>query len=65
MVSAKQLAHSKIYRQLRSRAMNPTYRFTTSTEEFSLGEVAAPIIVFGDMGRAVVERELMEYFFRE
>jgi len=61
--TAKQLAHSKIYRQLESRATNPNYTFSASTEEFSLGEVAAPIIVFGDMEAGTVSRELVEYFF--
>ena len=62
-VTAKQLAHSKIFRQLESRATNPNYTFGASTEEFSLGEVAAPIIVFGDLTTATVRRDLMEYFF--
>lgn len=65
IITAKQLAHSKIYRQLESRSTNPEYRFTESTEEFSLGEVAAPIIVFGDMAAGTVERSKVEYFFRE
>jgi len=62
-VTAKQLAHSKIYRQLVSRAENEDYTFTASTEEFSLGEVAAPIIAFGDTDAGTVEKDLMVYFF--
>ncbi|KAH4153790.1 hypothetical protein HBI81_217960 [Parastagonospora nodorum] len=62
-VTAEQLAHSKLFRQIESRASNPCYKFTASTEEFSLGEVAAPIIAFGDMGAGTVDRALMEYFF--
>lgn len=62
-VTAKQLAHSKIYRQLVSRAENGNYTFTASTEEFSLGEVAAPIIAFGDVKTGTVSRDLMVYFF--
>lgn len=64
-VTAEQLANSKIYRQLESRATNPDYTFSASTEEFSLGEVAAPIIVFGDMESGTVSRDLVEYFFGE
>src|SRR5690242_8305853 len=62
-VSAKQLANSKIYRQLVSRAENDNYKFTASTEEFSLGEVAAPIIAFGDTNEGTVPKSLMVYFF--
>jgi hypothetical protein len=63
VVSAEQLAHSKIFRQLVSRAENPDYTFSASTEEFSLGEVAAPIIAFGDTKAGTVPKELMVYFF--
>jgi hypothetical protein len=62
-VTVKQLAHSKLFRQLESRASNLSYTFSASTEEFSLGEVAAPIIAFGDMTAGTVERSLMQYFF--
>lgn len=62
-ITAKQLAHSKIYRQLQSRATNSNYTFSASTEEFSLGEVAAPIIVFGDLNSSTVRRDLVEFFF--
>jgi hypothetical protein len=64
-VTAKQLAHSKIFRQIQSRASNPDYAFSALTEEFSLGEIAAPIIAFGDMVTGTVDRALMEYFFGE
>lgn len=64
-VTAQQLAHSKIYRQLVSRAENKGYTFSASTEEFSLGEVAAPIIAFGDTKTGTVARDLMVYFFGE
>lgn len=57
------LANSKLARQIRSRATNPTYTFPEMTEEFSLGEVAAPIIAFGDMESGTVNRSLVEYFF--
>jgi hypothetical protein len=62
-LTAQMLANSKIARQIVSRAFNPNYTFTASTEQFSLGEVAAPIIVFGDMDKGEVDRELVEYFF--
>lgn len=65
VVTAEQLAHSKIYRQLVSRSENEDYTFTASVEEFSLGEVAAPIIAFGDVKAGTVSRELMVYFFGE
>lgn len=57
------LANGKIFRQVISRADNPEYTFTSTTEAFSLGEVAAPIIVFGDHPSATVDRALVEYFF--
>ncbi|KAF3046289.1 hypothetical protein E8E11_005107 [Didymella keratinophila] len=49
--------------QLVSRAENANYAFTASTEEFSLGEVAAPIIAFGDTDVGTVKRDLVVYFF--
>jgi hypothetical protein len=57
------LANGKIFRQLQSKASNPNYKFTPTTEQFSLGEVAAPIIVFGDLQSATVNRTLVEYIF--
>lgn len=65
VLDAKMLANGKLFRQIESRAYNPNYTFTTTTEEFSLGEVAAPIIVFGDMQAGTVERDRVEYFFGE
>ncbi|KAF2254655.1 Cloroperoxidase [Trematosphaeria pertusa] len=64
-LTADMLANGKIARQIESKAFNPNYTFTATTEQFSLGEVAAPIIVFGDMQSGTVERELVEYFFAE
>ncbi|VUC32452.1 unnamed protein product [Clonostachys rosea] len=63
MITAKMLANSKLARQIESRAFNPTYRFTADTENFSLGEIAAPIIAFGDMSLGEVNRTLVDYFF--
>lgn len=46
-----------------SRSENDNYTFSASTEEFSLGEVAAPIIAFGDTNAGTVPKNLMVYFF--
>lgn len=59
------LANSKLIRQIDSRATNPNYTFTASNENFSLGEVAAPIIAFGNLQNGTVNRTLVEFFFRE
>ncbi|PYH44730.1 peroxidase family protein [Aspergillus saccharolyticus JOP 1030-1] len=63
ILDATMLANSKLARQITSRATNPTYTFTAKTEEFSLGEVAAPIIVFGNLTAGTVRRDLVKYFF--
>jgi hypothetical protein len=57
------LANSKIFRQIESRATNPNYSFTASNEQFSLGEVAAPAIVFGNILTGTVNRTLVKFFF--
>ncbi|KAI1376432.1 glycosyl hydrolase family 61-domain-containing protein [Hypoxylon crocopeplum] len=62
-LDANMLANGKIARQISSKAFNPTYRFTSVTEQFSLGEVAAPVIAFGDVYDITVDRALVEYFF--
>lgn len=59
------MANAKIARQIESKAFNPEYHFTESVENFSLGEMAAPFIAFGDLEEATVNRTLVEYFFRE
>jgi hypothetical protein len=59
------LANGKIARQLASKSTNPNYTFTSTNEAFSLGEVAAPIIVFGDLPSAAVNKSLVEFFFGE
>ncbi|OHW98918.1 hypothetical protein CSPAE12_02307 [Colletotrichum incanum] len=63
ILDADQLANSKIARQINSKAFNPNYTFTASVENFSLGEIAAPIIAFGDMSAGTVNKTLVEYFF--
>ena len=62
-ITPEMLANSKLARQVASRSSNPTYVFTADMEQFSIGEVAAPIIVFGDVGEGTVPRGLVEYFF--
>lgn len=65
ILDVNMLANSKLARQLHSKAYNPEYTFTSSTEAASLAEVAAPIIVFGDHESATVQRSMVEYFFRK
>lgn len=65
MLTVEMLANSKLARQISSRAFNPNYKFTANTEQFSLGELAAPVIAFGDMSAGTVNRTLVEYFFCE
>lgn len=62
-MTATMLANSKMARQLASKSFNPDYVFTSTTEQFSLGELSAPIIAFGDMIEGLVARDLVEYFF--
>ncbi|KAH8892745.1 Cloroperoxidase [Thozetella sp. PMI_491] len=63
-LDANMLANGKVARQIESKAFNPNYTFTSNTEQFSLGEVAAPVIAFGDMETVHVNRTLVEYFFQ-
>ncbi|KAI1421482.1 Chloroperoxidase [Xylaria sp. FL1777] len=63
IITADMLANAKVARQLSSKAWNPTYVFTLVTEEFSLGEVVAPVIAFGDVDTVTVNKTLVEYFF--
>ncbi|KLU90169.1 hypothetical protein MAPG_09135 [Magnaporthiopsis poae ATCC 64411] len=64
VITAAHMANAKISRQIDSKAFNPEYRFTDTIESFSLGEMAAPFIAFGDIEAAVVNRTLVEYFFQ-
>ncbi|KAI1139076.1 Cloroperoxidase [Hypoxylon sp. FL0543] len=63
VLDAAMLANGKVARQLNSKAFNPNYTFTSKIEAFSLGEVSAPIVAFGDLQAATVNRTLVEYFF--
>lgn len=63
VLDANMLANGKVARQVSSKAFNPNYTFTSTIEQFSLGEVIAPIVAFGDVDLAMVNRTLVEYFF--
>lgn len=65
VLDANMLANGKLARQIASKSKNPDYTFTSTTEAFSLGEVGAPIIVFGDLESATVEKKLVDFFFGE
>ncbi|CAG8948990.1 hypothetical protein HYFRA_00002118 [Hymenoscyphus fraxineus] len=56
------MANAKIQRQLTSKATNPEYRFTDHIENFSLGEIAAPFLVFGDIKARTVDRDTVISF---
>ncbi|KAG9231169.1 Peroxidase, family 2-domain-containing protein [Amylocarpus encephaloides] len=62
-LDANMLAMGKLARQVASKAFNPEYKFTSTTEAFSLGELAAPILMFGDHAAATVDRAMVEFFF--
>ncbi|KAI5204441.1 Cloroperoxidase [Aureobasidium subglaciale] len=64
-LTANMLTNSKLARMIESRAFNPNYTFTKNNENFSLGEVAAPFIAFGDTTAVTVPRDLVMYFFGE
>ncbi|KAI1087167.1 Cloroperoxidase [Rostrohypoxylon terebratum] len=64
ILDADMLANSKVARQLTSKAFNPNYTFTSRINDFSLGEVIAPIVAFGDLQEAKVNKTLVEYWIR-
>lgn len=65
LLTAEQLANGKLARQVTSRSTNPTYTFTAGMEQFSLGEVSAPIIAFGELTNFTTNRTLVEYWIGE
>lgn len=65
VLDANMLANGKLARQLASKSKNPEYTFTKNTEQFSLGEIGAPIVAFGDFESATVEKNLVDFFFGE
>ncbi|KAI1204744.1 Cloroperoxidase [Annulohypoxylon truncatum] len=64
ILDANMIANSKVARQVTSRATNPNYTFTSRMNDFSLGEVIAPFVAFGDVQAAKVNRTLVEYWIR-
>lgn len=65
LMTAEHLTNGKLARQVNSRALNPEYTFTTTMEQFSLGEVSAPIVAFGSFETYTTNRTLVEYWIRE
>lgn len=63
VLDANQLAMAKVGQQAISRSRNPEYTFTSTTEPFSLGELAAPILIFGDIDAGTVKKDLVVSFF--
>ncbi|APA10583.1 hypothetical protein SS1G_12609 [Sclerotinia sclerotiorum 1980 UF-70] len=59
-LTAQHLIDGKIFRQIVSRTTNPNYTFTSTTQAFSLGEMAAPIVAFGDKNALTANRTLVE-----
>jgi hypothetical protein len=64
-ITATMLANGKMARQLASKAFNSEYSFTSTNEAFSLGEMAAPILIFGDIAAGTVRKDLVLSFFRK
>jgi hypothetical protein len=62
-ITADMLANGKVFRQIISKGFKPNCTFTSSMEQFNLGRVTAPILVFGDHPSATVNRTLVKYFF--
>lgn len=62
LITAEHLANGKLARQLTSRSTNPEYTFTSTTESFSLGEVSAPIVAFGDLTTYTTNRTFVTYW---
>lgn len=62
-ITAEHIGNSKLARMLQSKATNPEYKFTNTTEAFSIGEILAPFIAFGDADNVTVARNLVVYFF--
>lgn len=63
LITREMLTNSKVSRQLQSRATNPTYNFSSTVDAFSLGELLAPIVAFGDKAEATTNRTFMVHFF--
>ncbi|KAL4789164.1 Peroxidase, family 2-domain-containing protein [Aspergillus venezuelensis] len=63
IVTLQNLANAKLARQVHSKAFNPTYTYTETTESTSYNEMGFPVIAFGDMEKGTVNRDYVEYFF--
>ncbi|ESZ93716.1 hypothetical protein SBOR_5901 [Sclerotinia borealis F-4128] len=59
-LTAQHLIDGKMFRQIVSRSTNPNYTFSATTQQFSLGEMAAPIVAFGDKYVVTANRTLVE-----
>lgn len=62
-LDANQIAMGKVFRQVVSKSTNPEYKFTANVENFSLGEMAAPILIFGDIAAGTTPRDQIISFF--
>ncbi|KAL4879238.1 Chloroperoxidase [Aspergillus karnatakaensis] len=61
-VTTTMLANSKIARQLDSKAFNPEYTYPESVDTASLSEIGGPILVFGDIEKGTIDRDVIENF---
>jgi hypothetical protein len=57
-------ANARLARVLTSNATNPTFSLNKLGTQFSFGETAAYILVFGDKVTGTVKKSWVEYFFR-
>jgi hypothetical protein len=57
------IANSKIARQIKSKAFNPTYYYPERIETLALGEMAAPFVTLGDKENVLMDRAIFEYLF--
>ncbi|KAG8628359.1 hypothetical protein KVT40_004232 [Elsinoe batatas] len=64
LIDRQQMANSRLYRQVLSKAYNPTYLFDAKTEGLSLGEGASAFLAFGDLDNITVRKDWTEYLFR-
>jgi hypothetical protein len=62
VVTVEMIANAILYRQVISRRDNLQYEFGNEVEEFSLGEMAAPFLAFGDRKKGRVRREWVEFW---
>ncbi|RAL58542.1 hypothetical protein DID88_003990 [Monilinia fructigena] len=58
-ITGQQFIDAKLYRQIVSRNTNPTYSFSSTVEAFSIGELVAPVVAFGDKHEITANRSLV------